>query len=261
MINPETLLSCAIKAAKSTGTYALQNISRRNEVVKDFSHDVKLKLDLECQANAEAIIRSTFPDHAILGEESNDNQINNSPSSDYLWIIDPIDGTVNFSHGFIFWCTSIAVQYKGATIAGAVYAPALNELFTATIDQHSMCNEKKISVSEVTSLSSSMIHTGMDRNAAPGHEPFSIFKTLAEKTQKARITGSAALDLCRVACGQADGYYESDIYIWDVAAAELIIKQAGGKTEVLKHLEGKHRLQYLASNGHIHEQLLKIVTQ
>lgn len=261
-MNNESLLSCAVAAATAAGHHALSNINRRTEIVEDRTHDVKLRLDIECQEVAEGIIQSRFPDHNILGEE--DASIRNTKQeankhADYTWIIDPIDGTVNFSHGFIFWCTSIAVQQNGETVAGAVYAPSLDELYTATTEQEAMCNNKAIHVSNITSLASAMIHTGMDRNFIPGHEPFSIFRAIADNTQKARIVGSAALDMCRVACGQAEGYFESDIYIWDVAAAGLIVRQAGGKAETIRYLEGKHRLQYIATNGLIHDEMRKLL--
>lgn len=258
-----SLLTCAVDTAKKAGTHALNNWSRRDEVIQSSPHDVKLRLDVECQETAEASILSTFPDHTILGEESASLAGNHQPStinhSPYTWIIDPIDGTVNFSHGYIIWCTSIAVHYKGNTVAAAVYAPALNELYSASENQPAMMNGNPIKVSTVNSLAKAMIFTGMDRNPIPGIEPYTTFKTIAGNVQKARISGSAALDLCRVACGQADGYFESDIYTWDVAAAGYIIQRAGGIAEVTRKLEKPEQLQYLATNGIIHDKLKELL--
>jgi len=255
MTNTDDLLKCAIKTAKAAGRHALDNRARRNETIQTTPHDVKLALDVECQEVAESIIRSTFPDHCVLGEESDKTQ-GAEPSTDdsqqpssYRWIVDPIDGTVNFSHGFIFWCCSVAVQHDGETVAAAVYAPCLNELFTASADEPAALNGEPVNVSKVANIKDAMILTGMDRKVVPGHEPYQTFRTIADNVQKARITGSAALDLCRVACGQAEGYFESDIYIWDVAAAGFIIQRAGGNAEVVKELELPHQMQYIAANG------------
>lgn len=267
----DSLLECAIDAARAAGTHALKNHARRNETVSTEAHDVKLQLDIECQEIAEQAISARFPDHDILGEES--PQLSSVPclsrhsllakpgplSSDYVWIVDPIDGTVNFSHGFIFWCTSIAVQHNGETVAAAVYAPALDEMFTASSSRQSMLNGKEIHVSETSELARAMVNTGMDRNPEAGHEPYAVFRAIAENTQKARITGSAALDICRVACGQSDGYFESDIYIWDVAAAGFIVRRAGGKAEILKILLSPNNMKYIATNGIIHDALKNLV--
>ncbi len=274
MTNHDSLLKCAVETAKKTGAHALQNLNRRGEVIQTSPHDVKLKLDVECQEIAEEYIRSQFPEHNILGEEdaslvsNHEPPVRHSSKSDggstinhspYRWIIDPIDGTVNFSHGYIIWCTSIAVQYNGKTVAAAVFAPALDELYTASTDQVAMMNGQPISVSKIDSLANAMIFTGMDRTNVPGHEPYATFRAIADNVQKARISGSAALDLCRVACGQGEGFVESDIYIWDIAAAGYIIERAGGKAEVVKELEKPHQLQYIATNGLIHDELKQLL--
>jgi len=125
------LLGCCIAAARGAGEHALSNEARRAEIVKKSSHDVKLALDIECQAKAEEVIRATYPSHLILGEEGGAF----SDSKDPMWIIDPIDGTVNFMHGLPLWCSSVAVRVGGEVVAGAVYMPALQELFTATCEE------------------------------------------------------------------------------------------------------------------------------
>lgn len=255
-INSEYLLSCAVTAARSAGDYALRNIHKRVEITETFAHDVKLKLDSECQVCAESVIRSHFPEHVILGEENRSQRP--EMRSPFQWIIDPIDGTVNFSHGLPLWCCSIAVRYHEDIVAGVVYAPVLNELYTATTDQPSLLNGSTIQVSTVETLSKAIVLTGLDKDIDSVLPPFAIFEKIASDAQKARIMGSAALDICQVACGRADGYFESGIFIWDVVAAGLIVRQAGGKAEILGY-ENKNSLHFLATNGRIHAALKTLV--
>ncbi|MFC1452579.1 inositol monophosphatase family protein [Verrucomicrobiota bacterium] len=251
------LLECAVEAAQTAGGHALRNLARRSEAVARARHDVKLQLDIECQEKAVGVIASRFPEHAILGEED-DHSEDSHPRAGFEWIVDPIDGTVNFSHGLPMWCCSIAVRRGERTLAGAVFAPVLDQLYTATVDQSALLNDEAIRVSDTERLPEALVTTGMDKDAVPGVPPFAIFRAIAESVQKARILGCAALDICRVAVGHADGYFESGIYIWDIAAAGLIVERAGGRTETLSFL-GRHRLQFLASNGLIHEDLKRAV--
>lgn len=220
------------------------------------AHDVKLKLDVECQAIAERTILQAFPGHAILGEETaGDAAPTHSP---YVWIIDPIDGTVNFSHGLPFWCCSVAVQYQGRTVAGAVYGPALKELFTATVDGPARCNGRRLRVSETRRFDAAMVLTGLDQKLTRHMPRLGVFQAIAENARKARVMGAAALDICRVAAGQADGYFESGIYTWDVSAAGLVVERAGGKTESLAAM-GPHRMMFMATNGRIHRTMKRLI--
>ena len=267
--SPEELLDCAVSAVRAAGAHALNNLARRTEVMSASDHDVKLQLDLECQEKAVAAIHSRFPDHAILGEETSPpHPINHQPStinhshvrpSLLEWIIDPIDGTVNFFHGVPFWCSSVAVRRDGQVLAGAVFAPELDELYTATADGPAECNGSRISVSRTATLPEAMVLTGMDRTAVTGLPSFSLFEKIADNAQKARIMGSAAVDICLVARGRADAYFEAGIYIWDIAAAGLIVERAGGKTEHLRDADTNQRLTWLATNGLVHEELKELL--
>lgn len=250
-------LDCAVAAAKAAGDHALRNASRRTEVFRSLRHDIKLQLDIECQLRALEAIQERFPGHRVVGEE--DGALAPRPGdSEFEWIVDPIDGTVNFSHGIPFWCCSIAVRCGTEMLVGAVYAPAMGELFTATAETASCLNGDTIEVSTTQDLADSVVYTGMDRYARDEHPPCAVFQRIAGATRRARIMGAAALDICRVACGQGEGYFESGIYIWDVAAGGLIVRQAGGQAEVLGHQEGD-RLRYLATNGRIHDELKALV--
>ncbi|MCK5849674.1 MAG: inositol monophosphatase [Kiritimatiellae bacterium] len=258
------LLSCAVSVARRAGSHALDNIARRTEVFKTFSHDVKLNLDLECQKIAEDIVIEHFPNHRILGEETesiSQSQKNNIKNHDspYEWIIDPIDGTVNFSHGLQLWCCSVAVRKNNSILAGAVFAPELDVIYTATADGPAYCNDEALTISQNTRLSDSIILTGTNEVFSDGQRPFALFEEIASKSQKARILGSAALDICNVAAGRADGYFESSIYIWDIAAAGLIAERAGGRIEQLTTPDKNHNMSFMATNGHIHEELKQVI--
>ncbi len=180
-----------------------------------------------------------------------------SDATTYQWIIDPIDGTVNFSNGLPTWCCSVAVRElgSGTVKAAAVYAPMLHALYYATSDGHAYKNDEIIQVSECPRLADGIVMTGMDKNLEPGLPPLTYFRHIAATTRKARINGSAALDLCWVAEGAADGYFEGSIYLWDIAAAGLIVERAGGKAEVFKKRSEPHQLAFIASNGHVHAEL------
>lgn len=256
MIEINDLLACAVDAVQVATRHAMDNISRRTETVKIAEHDVKLCLDIECQAKAEAVIRSHFPAHVTLGEEDVATEAHSI--DDYEWVIDPIDGTVNFSHGLQNWGCSIAVQRNGKTLAGAVLAPEAKKLFTATIDSPSLCNGQPIKVSTTSSLGESIIYTGADMNQGFDCPPLTFFNKIANKCQRPRMMGCASLDLCRVASGAGDGYFEAGIYIWDIIAAGLIVRQAGGSAGVIgKGTDG--RLMFLGTNGMIHDELRDVV--
>lgn len=218
------LLDIAIRAAEAAGKHAQAHKDRRTETAETFAHDVKLLLDMECQKIAEEAIFSEFPEHGILGEED----VRQNPAADYEWIIDPIDGTMNYTHGVSYWCVSIAVRRNGRILAGCVFAPEFNECYTAHIEESAKLNGKPIHASDTLSLDNAMLFTGISKHMESHPElHFNLFRTLALNTRKLRINGSAALDLCHVAAGDADGYLETNLYLWDHAAAGLIAEQAG----------------------------------
>ncbi|MBI3987090.1 MAG: inositol monophosphatase [Lentisphaerae bacterium] len=245
------LLQCAIRTSRKAGLHAYRNFKRRSDVWRAFAHDVKLKLDRECQALAFAEIRRQFRDHAILGEESGLSDLN---ASDILWVIDPIDGTLNFSHGLPLWCCSVAALCRGQSVAASVFAPVLDECYTASLHDRSRCNGRPIAVSTTRRLRNALVATGLDENADNYPRSFRLLNRLCPRTQKVRIMGSAAIDICHVACGRAEGYYESGIFLWDVAAAGLIVEQAGGRSEFLERLDG-YRIRFMTTNGLIHGAL------
>lgn len=246
------LLDTALCAAEAAGNHALAHQDRRMETLQTYTHDIKLVLDLECQQMAETLIASEFPEHSILGEE----HTRRGSSEGYEWIIDPIDGTVNYAHGFPYWCVSVAVRHHEKILAGCVFNPESNQFYTAHIEEEAKCNGSPIHVSKTNRLDQAMVFTGiskyMELNPA---QHFGTFETLATHTHKLRINGSAALDLCHVADGAGDGYFESNIYLWDHAAAGLIAEQAGATLLLYPHTTDPHGVSVLCANPALIDEL------
>jgi len=170
-------------------------------------------------------INETYPSHNIFGEETGRTQL----SSDYLWVVDPIDGTTSFFHQQPFYSVSIALQHLGQTICGAVYAPALNELFYAEKDNGAYLNHQPISVSSTDHLIQSVMATGFAcLRADLAHNNLPYFNKIIPQLRDIRRYGSAAIDLCYLACGRLDGFWEMNLNLYDIAAGVFIVEQAGG---------------------------------
>lgn len=222
---------------------------------KEGVNNLVTEADHASEAAIIEVIRRNFPGHSILTEETGTV----IQDSEYKWIIDPIDGTVNFAHGIPICCVSIGVEKAGEMILGAVYNPNLNESYLAEKGQGATLNNKLIRVSQETEVSKACLVTGFPYtyiNMANG--PLEVFERFIRKGIPVRRLGSAAMDLCWVAAGRFDGFYEHKLEAWDSAAGYLIVEEAGGK--VTDFTGGKfsvyqHRI--LATNGKIHDEMLK----
>ena len=252
IVSIHELLHVAKQAAREAGDYAMENRHRRLEVNRRTHHDVKLRLDLETQRIAEACLRRYFPHHSIFGEEWGELD----RDAEYLWIVDPIDGSINFMQGLPYWCSSIAIMREGEVVAGAVYAAEQDECFSASIDGNATCNGDRIHVSETSDLHAATVcAAGLSRitlNQQPG------FLRLLTEVGKIRVFGAAALDLCYVASGRFDALVEHGLNLWDVAAGSLIVRKAGGiveKIETISELSS----DYMASNGVLQEPLKQVL--
>jgi len=242
------LLDTAICAARAAGTHAMSHKDRRTESTATFSHDVKLVLDMECQKIAEEVIGHAFPTHNILGEEDTRQH----SESTYEWVIDPIDGTMNYTINFPYWCSSVAVRRNGRVLAGCVYAPEFEDVYTAHIEEPAQRNGLPIHVSKTEQLQDATVFTGLSKHMRSANEPhMEMFQCLALSTKKVRINGSAALDLCHVAAGSGDGYFETGIYLWDYAAAGLIAEQAGAVLSVYPQQDEPHSCSVLCANENL----------
>ena len=241
------LLAVALLAARRAGEHVMANLGRRDDALRVERADVKHKLDVEAQEAATAVLRAAWPGHAVLGEETADAPL---PDAEVRWVVDPIDGTVNFFHGLPWWCCCVAAQINGRTVAGAVCAPELGLTFEASSDSPALCNGRPLRVSQTDDTRLATIHSGAYKGE-PGSQSFRFMQRMAEIAQRPRVMGSAALDICMVASGKADAYFEPGIYLWDIAAAGLVLERAGGTLEVLREFGG-WRMAALATNGKLH---------
>ncbi|HKP32547.1 MAG TPA: inositol monophosphatase family protein [Chitinophagaceae bacterium] len=200
------------------------------------------------------VIRKDFPDHAILSEECGALETD----SEYKWIIDPIDGTVNFANGIPICCVSIAVEHNKEIVLGAVYNPFINEFFFAQKGYGASLNDKKIKVSSKTEVIHSCLVTGFPYTYLDmPNGPLQIFERFIRKGVPVRRLGSAAIDLCWVAAGRFDGFYEMNLQAWDSAAGFLIVEEAGGKvTDFKGNHFSPHQTFVVATNGIIHDEIL-----
>ncbi|MBI2452271.1 inositol monophosphatase [Candidatus Pacearchaeota archaeon] len=250
-------LQTAINSAKQAGKLILKSYSRKIEArIKDgISFDLVTDADINSEKTIISIIKKKFPNHSFLTEEKTVKQAEEM-QSEYLWVIDPIDGTINFAHKFPFFAISIALYKNNSALLGVVYDPIKKEMFHAEKSKGAFLNNKKISVSKTNSLNKSLLATGFFHSIK--------FKT-AEKFLSIPIHylanfGSAALELSYIAAGRLDGYWELRLKPWDYAAGVLIVTEAGGKITDLKGnnfdlLTGN----VLASNGKLHDEMLKII--
>ncbi len=243
----QQLLDVCIETAKAAGAHALNNLHRREEFIEQFDHDIKLVMDRECQTVAEEIVHGHFPDHAILGEEGAIEK-----EHAFEWVIDPIDGTANYTRGLPSWCCSIAVQCDGEVLAGCIFVPVLNECYSATIDGPALCNGEPIHASDVPSLKKATFFAGLTKDIDP--RAIAFFGDMAPRVNKIRMIGSAAIDICHVACGRSDGYYEPGLYFWDVAAAGLIAERAGAVISEWPRDEA-YGVRFLCTTKEIHNEI------
>lgn len=220
------MLNIAIRAARSAGNIIVQNLDKVDQLAvrtKD-RNDFVTEIDQKAEQVIIATLRKAYPDHGILAEESGQ-----SGNDEFQWIIDPLDGTTNYLHGFPQFSVSIALRHKGRLEQGVVYDPLRQELFTATRGSGAQLNERRIRVSKQTSLEGALLGTGFPFKAQQHLDTYlQTFRSLFPQTSGIRRVGSAALDLSYVAAGRLDGFWEIGLNIWDMAAGVLLIQEAGG---------------------------------
>lgn len=253
----ESFKKIAILAAKEAGLHLKNKLGQRRKVAYKGAVNLVTEMDLLAEKVIVSTISRHYPTHNILAEEKTTKQ-GNSP---FRWIIDPLDGTTNYAHGYPVFCVSIALENSGEIILGVVYDPTREELFLAEKGKGARLNEKKIHVSSVPKLSLSLLATGFpyDLRESPVNN-FDHFHNFALRVHAVRRAGSAALDLCYVASGRFDGFWEMKLGPWDMAAGSLIVQEAGGKiTDFSGKNLGLNGQHVLASNGKIHREMLEIL--
>ncbi|MBI4665352.1 MAG: inositol monophosphatase [Nitrospinae bacterium] len=250
----EQALSVAKRAAREAGKIQEDYRSRGFTVGKKGETDLVTEADLACEEAIIRVIRETYPDHDTLAEEKGGS----GASSPFRWLIDPLDGTTNFAHGFPVYCASVALTYGGEPLAGAVFDPTRNEMFYAAEGRGAYLNGDIIKVSATNDLISSLLATGFPYEIrAVEQNNIKHFTNFAMLSQAVRRPGAAAIDLCYVACGRLDGFWEFHLKPWDMGAGALIVAEAGGKLSASDGTKlDLYRADIVASNGHIHKAML-----
>lgn len=252
------MLNIAVKAARRAGNLIHRSTDKIDHltVTKKSHADFVSEVDRAAEQTIIQTLLDAYPDHAILAEESGTHG-----ESEYVWIIDPLDGTTNFLHGFPQFAVSIALQHKGILTQAVVYDPIRNELFTATRGRGAFLNDKRIRVTRRPQIIDALIGTGFPYTRFEHLDAYmAILKDVMQNTAGLRRPGSAALDLAWTAAGRFDGFFETALKPWDIAAGCLLITEAGGMVSDLsgndRFLESGH---ICAGNPDVHEQLLKII--
>jgi myo-inositol-1(or 4)-monophosphatase len=244
-----------IQAARAAGDLLRRRVDSIREVRHKSAIDIVTDVDLESERQVCATIEAAFPTHSILGEEGG-ARIGSDPR--FRWIVDPLDGTTNYAHGFPFFCVSIALEVEGRLTLGVAYSPSLDELFVAEAGRGAMVNDRPINVSTTRDLTQALLATGFPYDRAEFARALQSFDVMSRHSQAVRRAGSAVLDLCYVACGRLDGYWEHLVQPWDTAAGALIVREAGGSvTAIDGSTFSVDAGQVLASNGRLHNSMAK----
>ncbi len=271
----KSALATAVAAARGAGGLMRRHLARAKLVNSATRHDIKLELDVRCQKLIERRLRRDWPDIAVLGEEG----VLGDTMAPLRWVVDPIDGTVNFTYGIPHACVSIALQervhssaFRGScskparhaprathddefsTILGVVYDPFLDELFTAVRGGPARLNGRAIRVSRRRDLGECIISMGFAKSTMTVRRGLPFFNRVIHRVRKIRMMGAAALGLCYVACGRFDSYLESGIKLWDIAAGGFIVERAGGEFW-RQPIAGAHSYEMVASNARVGRKL------
>jgi myo-inositol-1(or 4)-monophosphatase len=243
----ENFAKVAIQAAREAGALLKENYGREQDVNEMKQYDIKLELDVRSQKLIEGILLETFPDHAIYGEEG----LAGNQESPYQWIVDPIDGTVNYFYGIPHFCVSIALRHAGEIIVGVIYDPMMDELFLAKKGEKPTLNGKVISASNRHELADAVVTVGFSKSKASIDAGFKRFVDIAYRVRKTRMLGSAAMAMAYISCGRLDAYIEEIISLWDVAAGILLVETAGGRVVLFPRDKGGEKYSLCSSNGKI----------
>lgn len=251
------MLEKAQKVALGAGEILLEKARAGFNIEHKGSIDLVTDADRAAEEYVVRELKKFFPKHSILAEEGGLT----ARSEEYVWVIDPLDGTTNFAHRFPHYAVSIALAKKGEIVLGVVYNPVLTECFSAQLGSGAFLNSKQIKVSKEKLVLNSLLATGFPYDVATTDQDNMLsFERAMKASQGVRSVGAAALDLCQVACGRLEGFWERDLQPWDIAAGSLIVSEAGGKVSACEgRVFDPFGSEVLASNGLIHAELLEIV--
>ncbi len=257
------MLNFAIQTARDAGHILADRLGRALQVSNKGDIDLVTEADLASEQLIIERIKSYHPRHSILAEESGatDGVEAVSGRSEWRWIIDPLDGTTNYAHGYPCFCVSIALERHGVIEVGVIYDPIRDEMFAAERGQGASLNERRIRVSAIDDLNSAMLCTGFPYNVRQRHDFARHFANFTMEAQAVRRDGSAALDLAYLACGRFDGFWEEGLRPWDVAAGVLLIQEAGGRVTDYQDRElDIYQPEVLATNGLIHTAMMRVLS-
>jgi myo-inositol-1(or 4)-monophosphatase len=253
------LLNFAIDMARDAGGLLMQRLGAA-KVTNKGDIDLVTEADLASEHLIIERIRSYYPQHGILAEESGEAALVGGKRGDWKWIIDPLDGTTNYAHSYPCFCVSIALEHAGVLEVGVVYDPVRDEMFAAERGNGATLNDRKITVSSVEELKGAMVCTGFPYNVRERPDFTRDFANFTMSAQAVRRDGSAALDLAYVACGRFDGFWEDGLSPWDIAAGKILIEEARGKVSNFENEPlSIYTKKVLASNGLVHDAMLRVL--
>jgi myo-inositol-1(or 4)-monophosphatase len=247
----QPFLDAAVTAARSAGDLLRSQFGATLEVNELQDHDIKLELDVRTQTLITEILLGAFPGHALYGEEG----IAGNSSSEWQWIVDPIDGTVNFFYGIPHFCISIALRRAGEILLGVIYDPMRDEMWTVTHEGTPLLNGKPIAVSPRHELRDAVLSIGFAKSKTTIAAGLPLVEKFVGRVRKIRLMGSAALDLAYVATGRLDAYIESSVSLWDIAAGKLLVERGGGRFEMAPREDNPDKMSVRAWNGRINIDL------
>ena len=238
-------LDAAESAARVAGKLLCENFQQQKRVKAIAPHDIKLEIDVQAQELIGELLLKEFPAHALYGEEG----VVGDQSSDYQWIIDPLDGTVNYFYGIPHFCVSIALRLRNEIIVGVIYDPIRNETWSGQKGEISKLNGTPIRVSDRAELADTVISIGLAKTEETINTNFPLLQQMIHRVRKCRVLGSAALDMAYVACGRLDAYIETGISLWDIAAGSLLVENAAGTVDLRPRENMRDKYSIVASNG------------
>ena len=254
------MLNFAIQTAREAGKILADKFGRALQVSNKGDIDLVTEADLAAEQLIVERIRSYHPRHAILTEESGNVLEAGGADAAHKWIIDPLDGTTNYAHGYPVFCVSIALEHEGRIVLGVVYDPTRDELFAAERGEGATLNGRRIRVSETDELNRALVCTGFPYDVRERGDFVQHFRRFIMRAQSVRRDGAAALDLAFVAAGRFEGFYEEGLRPWDVAAGVLLVEEAGGR---VTHYDGSpfriYATHIAASNGLVHDEMLEVL--
>ena len=254
------MLNFAIQTARDAGRVLAEKFGRAIQISNKGDIDLVTEADLASERLIVERVRSYHPRHAVLTEESGDVVALGGARSDYKWIVDPLDGTTNYAHGYPVFCVSIALEHEGRVVVGVVYDPVRDELFAAERGEGATLNGRRVRVSETDDLNRALLCTGFPYDVRERGDFARHFRNFIMSAQSVRRDGAAALDLAYVTAGRFDGFYEEGLRPWDVAAGVLLVEEAGGR---VTHYDGRpfdhYRPPIAASNGLVHDAMLRVL--